>query len=144
MSTPTQHPTIRPKQHGADIALVECRARDAAAWRARLEARGAADAATARAHRPATWAELEALRARYGGCEEWPRRLPPSELPHHLEIDTTAPGGAAADDWVDAVLERLVQWGLADDAAAAAAAAGRGGEDAGGGAVVGGSGGGGG
>lgn len=48
-------------QTDARLVVVECVCSDEAEWRARLEARGAADAGTNRAHKPGTWAELQAM-----------------------------------------------------------------------------------
>jgi hypothetical protein len=55
-------------QHGARVALIDCLPSDEAAWRERLEGRGAADADTDRAHKPRSWADLQALLRRWGAA----------------------------------------------------------------------------
>jgi hypothetical protein len=47
-------------QHGAVVAVVECIASDAAAWRQQLETR-AAQQQVAQAHKPQTWEDLQQL-----------------------------------------------------------------------------------
>jgi len=94
---------------GAGLVLIEVACSDASLWRSRLEARAAA-APPADGHKPATWGELQALVASYGGSDSWPaaaRADPPWAL--RLVLDTaTAPPG----DLASAAVARLRAVGL--------------------------------
>ncbi|KAL4431261.1 hypothetical protein ABPG75_006517 [Micractinium tetrahymenae] len=98
-------------EHGAQLALVELEPRDAAEWRRRVKARGAADAGTDHAHKPGSWADIQAVAARNGGSEAWSEALGLHELPLRLKLDSTAPGGTAAQ--LAAVLAMLRRGGAA-------------------------------
>ena len=65
------------------LAVVEVVVGDEGVWQRRLEARGAA--AGPGEHRPTTWAELQALLARYDKC--WAYSL---DGAHYLRVDTAA------------------------------------------------------
>ncbi|CAD5186720.1 unnamed protein product [Musa acuminata subsp. malaccensis] len=85
--------------HGAaaaGVVVVECRPKDAAEWRRRLEARGAAAGSGEEGwHKPGTWEDLQRLLEGYQGCTDFDV----SDVPR-LVVDTTA-----ADEMVATVLE---------------------------------------
>ncbi|KAI8471666.1 MAG: AAA domain-containing protein [Monoraphidium minutum] len=90
-------------ENGARVALVDCQPSDDAAWRARLEGRGTADAGTERGHKPLSWAELQQLLGGYAGCWRWSLDGR-AALPHRFAADTTAQGAAELADQVVAWL----------------------------------------
>jgi energy-coupling factor transporter ATP-binding protein EcfA2 len=80
-----------PFQHGAKLTLVECCPTDEALWAQRLDARGRADSGTTRAHKPGSWADLQAVQRRNAGSDRWSGNpAVAARLACHLEIDTTA------------------------------------------------------
>ncbi|CAL9102297.1 unnamed protein product [Musa textilis] len=84
--------------HGAaaGVVVVECRPKDAAEWRRRLEARGAAAGSGEEGwHKPGTWDDLQRLLEGYQGCTDYDD----GDVPR-LVVDTTA-----ADEMVATVLE---------------------------------------
>jgi len=96
---------------GAVPVVLEVFASDEPAWRARLEARGAADAGTERAHRPATWAALGALLQRYDGCWRWPEAAGAGPaVPHFLRVDTAPPGGSGGEGGGEAPLREVLRF----------------------------------
>ncbi|KAH7834991.1 hypothetical protein Vadar_021848 [Vaccinium darrowii] len=54
---------------GARVFVVECKPKDEAEWRRRLERRGSEKGASW--HKPATWRDMERLLEGYGGCTEY-------------------------------------------------------------------------
>jgi len=85
------------------VAVVECKPADAAAWRQRLEARGARLAAAGLGHKPATWADLQALIA---------RSAPPQSMPSsHVHVCLIAQAGQlqAGCRWQVPGLRRLAR-----------------------------------
>ena len=70
----------------AAVVVVECRPRDVATWRRRLELR-AADGDLAGWHKPATWRDMERLMEEYGGCTEYDL----GDVPR-IAVDTTEEG----------------------------------------------------
>jgi hypothetical protein len=83
---------------GTVAVLVEVTCSDAALWRARVEARGRADAGTRDAHKPATWAALTALVASYGGADAWPDGVSGASRPWaaRVGVDSAVEGAAGA------------------------------------------------
>lgn len=83
---------------GATLVLVETSCSDVNLWRARLEARAAADAGTHAAHKPASWAALQALIASYGGSDGWTDSAETSAAPPwHARLAVDAAREPAAD-----------------------------------------------
>lgn len=76
-------------QHGAVVAVVECIASDAAAWRQQLESR-AAQQQVAEAHKPQTWEDLQQL------LQGYVLLLARSCALNAAHPDMSAPGAAAA------------------------------------------------
>lgn len=106
-----------PLQHGARLALVELAPRDEAVWRRRVEQRGSCDAGTADAHKPGSWAEIEAIRERNNGSEAWSAA---ADVSLRCELDST---GSTLERQVQQVLVTLAAAGVQPAGAAAAAAA---------------------
>lgn len=104
-------------RHGARLALVELRPADEQLWRQRVEARGAADAGTQHAHKPGSWAAVEAVRARGGGIEAaWSDGV---DVPLRCTLDSTA---SSTEEQVERVLGMLRAAAGAPAAGVAAAA----------------------
>ncbi|RZS09204.1 hypothetical protein BHM03_00040259 [Ensete ventricosum] len=81
----------------AGVVVVECRPKDEAEWRRRLEARGAAAGSGEEGwHKPGTWEELQRLLEGYQGRTDYDV----SDVPR-LVVDTTA----VDDEMVATVLE---------------------------------------
>lgn len=93
------------RQHGAVVAVVECIASDAAAWRQQLETRAAQQQA-AQAHKPQTWEDLQQLLRGYGDSYKWTTDGS-CVLQHLVVVDTTA-AGSALQDQVQQVMEFLL------------------------------------
>lgn len=74
-------------QYGAQIAIVEVVVGDDAEWARRLAARGAQDAGTARAHKPGSMEDAEAVMRRNNGSESWSREV---AVPCRVTVDTAA------------------------------------------------------
>ncbi len=116
---------------GAELAVVECFASHAGAWRRRLEARvDRGDGARDALHKPQTWEALQRLVASYGGSFAFD----PLALGAHrfLRLDTCsalprqeAEGEEAAAEDVEATLEAVLRL-LAGPASPASPAAGAG------------------
>ncbi|RAL39329.1 hypothetical protein DM860_002862 [Cuscuta australis] len=68
---------------GARVAVVECRPKDEAEWRRRVEARAGSSW-----HKPSTWQDIECLMERYGGC--WDYDVGDDDVVS-MVVDTTAP-----------------------------------------------------
>ncbi|KAG2488266.1 hypothetical protein HYH03_013117 [Edaphochlamys debaryana] len=85
------------------VVVVDVQCSDEALWRQRLEARGAGDAGTERAHKPGAWEELQALLRRYDGSWRWSTDGS-VQLPYHVRVDTAVAG---TEECVDAVLSYL-------------------------------------
>jgi hypothetical protein len=69
-SAGTSYDTRTALQASAVVVVVECIARNAAVWQARLEARASVEAETEKGHKPNSWADLRALLERYGELSE--------------------------------------------------------------------------
>lgn len=67
---------------GGKVVVIECRARDEAEWRRRVERRGAMEGASW--HKPGTWEDVDRLLEGYAGCSEFDV----GEVPR-LVVDTT-------------------------------------------------------
>ncbi|KAK9280790.1 hypothetical protein L1049_003679 [Liquidambar formosana] len=87
----------------ARLFIVECKPKDEAEWRRRLERRGAADGGSSW-HKPSTWEDLERLLDGYGGCTDYEA----GEVPK-LVVDTTADVGV--EELVSDVVEFIVSYG---------------------------------
>ncbi|KAJ8755113.1 hypothetical protein K2173_018911 [Erythroxylum novogranatense] len=77
---------------GARLVVVECKPRDEAEWRQRLENRGRSW------HKPSTWRELEKLVEGYDGCTDYDV----GDVPR-VVVDTTA--SADVEDIASSVME---------------------------------------
>ncbi|KAF3445020.1 hypothetical protein FNV43_RR14713 [Rhamnella rubrinervis] len=73
--------------HGARVLIVECKPKDEAEWRRRLELRGEAAQGTSW-HKPSTWRDMERLLEGYGGCTDYD-----VGGVARMVVDTTARGG---------------------------------------------------
>lgn len=58
-------------QRGAKVVVIELQPRDESIWRKRVDQRGFQIKNGPQGHRPLDWAAIEALRQRYGGCDQW-------------------------------------------------------------------------
>lgn len=83
--------------HGARVLIVECKPRDEAEWRRRLELRGQAAQGTSW-HKPSTWRDMERLLEGYGGCTDYEVGGVP-----RIVVDTTARAGV--EELVSGVVE---------------------------------------
>jgi predicted kinase len=83
---------------GAGLVVIECKPKDEAEWRRRLERRGAHHGGGDGWHKPATWSDLERLLEGYGGCTEYDF----GDVPR-LVVDTTA--SVPVGDLVSSVVE---------------------------------------
>lgn len=102
-------PTANAPQHGARVVLLEVVTSDTNVWRTRLDHRvqqqQRADAHTAQlstrsmAHKPQSWAALEALISSYGDALQWSAHVQP-----RIEVDTSTGG---VEDWARPVLQSL-------------------------------------
>ncbi|MCD7456771.1 hypothetical protein HAX54_033043 [Datura stramonium] len=81
---------------GARVVILECKPRDEAEWRRRLERRSEVDGSSW--HKPSTWQEMEKLLEGYEGC--WDYDI--GEVPR-LVVDTTCANGV--EEVVSSVLE---------------------------------------
>ncbi|KAM3221574.1 hypothetical protein P3L10_020844 [Capsicum annuum] len=81
---------------GARVVVVECKPRDEAEWRRRLERRSEVDGSSW--HKPSTWQEMEKLLEGYGGCWDYDM----GEVPR-IVVDTTCANGI--EEVVSTVLE---------------------------------------
>lgn len=72
---------------GARVVVVECKPRDEAEWRRRLERRSKVECGSSW-HKPSTWEEMEKLLEGYEGC--WDYDI--GEVPR-LVVDTTSANG---------------------------------------------------
>lgn len=75
-------------------------------WRQRVEERGRRDAGTEHAHKPGSWADIQAVLARNSGSEAWSSEV---EVPLRCALDSTA--GSTAEH-VAAVLAMLAAAGV--------------------------------
>lgn len=106
LRTDAPHALPLPEQHGARLALVELLPGDEALWRQRVEARGRRDAGTDHAHKPGSWADIQAVLARNGGSEGWGSEV---DVPLRCALDSTA--GSTAEH-AAAVLGMLAAAGV--------------------------------
>ncbi len=83
---------------GSGLVVIECKPKDEAEWRRRLERRGAHHGGGDGWHKPATWSDLERLLEGYGGCTEYDF----GDVPR-LVVDTTA--SVPVGDLVSSVVE---------------------------------------
>lgn len=88
--------------HGARVVIVECKPKDEAEWRRRLERRGQAEGASW--HKPATWRDIERLLEGYAGCTEYDMGGVP-----RIVVDTTASVGV--EELVSGVVEFICSHG---------------------------------
>ena len=80
------------------LVLIETSCSDADLWRARLEARAAADAGTHAAHKPASWDALQALITGYAGSDGWPDGADTATAPPwHARLSVDAAREPTAD-----------------------------------------------
>lgn len=75
-------------------------------WAERLQQRGERDRGTEHEHKPGSWEEVEAIRARNGGSEGWTAA---AGLPLHCTLDSTA---RSTQQLAAAVLEWLAAAGV--------------------------------
>lgn len=88
-------------QYGAHLGLVELVPADEQVWRQRVEQRGGRDRGTEREHKPHSWADVEAMRARNGDSEAWSSG---AHVPLRCTLDST---GTSTEEQVRAVLSML-------------------------------------
>ncbi|KAK6784735.1 hypothetical protein RDI58_018190 [Solanum bulbocastanum] len=74
---------------GARVVVVECKPRDEAEWRRRLERRSELVEYGSSWHKPSTWQEMEKLLEEYEGCWDYDVGV---EVPR-LVVDTTCANG---------------------------------------------------
>ncbi|KAI4305968.1 hypothetical protein L6164_029290 [Bauhinia variegata] len=92
---------------GGRILIVECKPKDEAEWRRRLERRGAETSLIPGGpgwHKPATWRDIETRLEGYGGCTEYDV----GDVPK-MVVDTTGP--VKFDQLCSDVLEFIVAHG---------------------------------
>ncbi|KAM1919903.1 hypothetical protein ACFX15_023786 [Malus domestica] len=82
-----EHLTQLASSCGARVLVVECKPKDEAEWRRRLERRAAAEGG-AGWHKPSTWGDMVRLLDGYGGCTEYDVGDVPKVV-----VDTTAAVG---------------------------------------------------
>ncbi|KVH99241.1 hypothetical protein Ccrd_022526 [Cynara cardunculus var. scolymus] len=76
---------------GYEVVVVECKPKDEAEWRRRLEKRGE-DGCCGSWHKPSTWLDMEKLLEGYKGCTDYDVGKVPK-----LVLDTTATSGKVAE-----------------------------------------------
>mmetsp|Transcript_30707 Transcript_30707/g.78494 ORF Transcript_30707/g.78494 Transcript_30707/m.78494 type:complete len:197 (-) Transcript_30707:1665-2255(-) len=96
------------QQCHARLVVVEVGCGNEAEWRSRLEARGAQDAGTERAHKPGSWDALQATLQRYKGCYTWSTDGS-RQVQHHVRVDTAGRDEASV---AAAVRQQLADMGL--------------------------------
>ena len=97
LSYPLSYETVQQlaNRYGAKLWVVETRL-DSVVWLARLEARGQTSANN---HRIDSWADMQALLARYDGC--WNYEIAPEQ---HILLDSSQP----VEQLVEAVLRKRI------------------------------------
>ncbi|KAI4305966.1 hypothetical protein L6164_029289 [Bauhinia variegata] len=92
---------------GGRIVIIECKPKDEAEWRRRLERRGGEVSLSPGGpgwHKPTTWQDIERLLKGYGGCTEYDV----GDVPK-MVVDTTAP--VELGELCSGVLELIVAHG---------------------------------